>query len=405
MYPCVVCKGRRCKEYFGTDFCPLKAKLRAYVQNKEAAQRIKQEFTSRITSPFIGRNNYPNISAGLVNPLSSSTDLYDSPKKWAENKIPMEQVISMRMNVLNINDNSNVKLLSNENNVQILQHVALARNPANIDVSLKDKPKFFFNVQPGVAPFGGRAIYKKIGEAENIRLEKHAAKAYYDTDLKANEAVLYLAKKSLDEHKITGMLSTGTLGVKERRKLVPTRWSITATDDMLSKDLIEKVRHYDTYDYNLLFRGSYFGNTYYVMVLKRPFSYELFERYMPTNSVEHDVEYNRGRTKYAQETAGGYYAARLAIVEELERRKINGAAIAIRLIGKEYSVPLGVWVVRQAAREAMKSEPLEFENSELMFKYAIAHAKKYLENDVSDLIAVSDLREYFSKQKSINDFF
>jgi hypothetical protein len=37
-------------------------------------------------------------------------------------------------------------------------------------------------------------------------------------------------------------LSIGVLGLKKDKKLVPTRWAITATDDILAKKLLEKVK-------------------------------------------------------------------------------------------------------------------------------------------------------------------
>jgi len=60
-------------------------------------------------------------------------------------------------------------------------------------------------------------------------------KKFYDTDVKAETAIDELHSKGVDNYKIQQSLSTGILGQEENRKLVPTRWSITASDDMISK--------------------------------------------------------------------------------------------------------------------------------------------------------------------------
>ena len=49
--------------------------------------------------------------------------------------------------------------------------------------------------------------------------------------------------------------------------------------------------------------------------------------------------------------------------------KRQGSALALRFITGDYTLPLGVWVTREAARNAMKS-PVEFASKELMLGYA-----------------------------------
>ena len=54
------------------------------------------------------------------------------------------------------------------------------------------------------------------------------------------------------------MLSLGLLGRK--RKLVPTRWSITASDDMIGKELKENVLDKPQVNDYYLFSGGDLGN-------------------------------------------------------------------------------------------------------------------------------------------------
>jgi hypothetical protein len=52
--------------------------------------------------------------------------------------------------------------------------------------------------------------------------------------------------------------------------------------------------------------------------------------------------------------AGAYYSARLAVLEYLESVRRSARVIAVRRVTGEYWAPLGTWVIREAARKAMK---------------------------------------------------
>ena len=110
----------------------------------------------------------------------------------------------------------------------------------------------------------------------------------------------------------------------------------------------------------------------------------------------HDYEEFNGRKNYAYETAGGYYAARLAVLEYLKKNKIQARIIAYRKITPEYLAPLGVWVVREAARKAMNNKIILNDKIELI---------KKLDNECAQvLINKSDLYKKFLAQKSLVQF-
>ena len=52
------------------------------------------------------------------------------------------------------------------------------------------------------------------------------------------------AMRLISTESISGLLSVGVLGLKKNKRLVPTRWSITATDDMLGKHLWKQVQQH-----------------------------------------------------------------------------------------------------------------------------------------------------------------
>ena len=218
-------------------------------------------------------------------------------------------------------------------------------------------------------------------------------------------------KKGFDETFLTRILSIGTLGVKHQRKLVPTRWSITAVDDSLGKNLVDEVKYFKEADYSLFF-GGYMGNYFLIMFFPRVWSYELFEMYLPTsllnmsNEVKYttDYEFFDGRKSYANNCVGGYYASRLAVLEKLKSMKKQATVLVLRFITDEYTTPLGVWVVREAVRKAMNSG--ETFNSEVeMIEYAQRLTSMHFHYNVDNILVKSQVLERCRTQKTLKDFF
>jgi hypothetical protein len=190
-------------------------------------------------------------------------------------------------------------------------------------------------------------------------------------------------------------LSSGAFGIKKSRRIVPTRWSITAVDDSIGKAMIAKIKEYPAIkDYNI-FLGNLFGNYYTIILLPFVFGFELFET-AGNAEFMHDYEEFGGRKSYAYETAGGYYACRLAVLEYLQKNKIQARIIAYRKITPEYLAPLGVWVVREACRKAMNNKVSIGTKKGLIEK---------LDNECAKvLISKSVLFKKFVSQKNLGQF-
>ncbi len=223
-------------------------------------------------------------------------------------------------------------------------------------------------------------------------------------ELKATDAVEQLSNYGFDEYYITKVFSSGSLGIN--KKLVPTRWSITAVDDQLGKAAIKQIKDYNIMDYAAYF-GSHLGNYFLVMVFPENFSYELFELYVPSSGKIFepmtDYESFNGRTNYASSTAGGYYAARLGVVQKLKSMKRQGSCLVIRFITDDYTNPLGVWVVREAVKDAMSNRPVTFSSKELLLKYALIIAKKKYGYDLNRILSVSRILKSLN-QRHLSEF-
>jgi hypothetical protein len=170
------------------------------------------------------------------------------------------------------------------------------------------------------------------------------------------------------EH-IIKLLSAGMLGIKTQRTFVPTRWSITAVDDSVSKELLKKIKQYPEISEIKVFNSDYIGNHYEFILLPDKFSFEVIEAkipgsvWNPVGKVEYfmaDYETYFGRKKYAENVGGAYYSNRLAVCEYLETIKRQASILVLREVRPEYWAPLGVGILREASRKAFQNNPEVF---------------------------------------------
>ena len=379
--------------------CPICAK--AYSQIRIKNRIIKENFSTEGIAPFIGRYGYPSINIGLLAPPEEKDDswLYDAPKYWAVNNFQIPKIIDFRSSL--INSRNKIDVRSKNKFLELNQEISMASSPVDVDINLKAKPHFRISYDNYMAPTGPYAELKKAKLTENPKIHTKVQKVHYDTDLKANDALIYLYENKFDENFLSRILSVGSLGIGKNRKLVPTRWSITATDDTLGKNLIKKIKNYNEINYSAFF-GNYLGNYYLILCFPEVWSYELFEMAVSNpNNFMTDYEQYEGRKYYADNTAGGYYTVRLAALERLNEMKKQGSVLALRFITGDYTLPLGVWVTREAARKSMNSKPLEFSSKELMIEYARKLVKKKYNFDLDNILNQSMLLKNIKQQSKL----
>ncbi|MFC1753894.1 hypothetical protein ACFL96_10985 [Thermoproteota archaeon] len=392
---CIKCKGRHS---CGRPFCPITAKIHS---QKRLNIDAKQEYSGETPNVFIGRYGYPDINVGLLN--TEQYNNHDDPLLWSKEDYQIQQIVDLRTQLINSSFKANIKKFD-DRFLEMSQEVSMAEKPVDVEVKLNKKPFFKLNLNQDAAPHGPNVRLEKAELTENPKIPTKVDKVVSDTDMKAADAIKYLYKKDTDEHYLTKIISLGNLGLKRNRKLVPTRWSITAIDDTVGKQVLEEIKQFKPYDYAAYF-GGHLGNYYLILFFPEAWSYELFETVVGENSsFATDFEPYEGRKYYADNTAGGYYASRLAITEHLKSIKRQGSVLALRFITKEYWAPLGVWVVRNATRKSLESKPITFGSKELMMKYAKAFIQKKFGFDLDILLRQSKLLKELKEQKRLVQF-
>ncbi|HDP73845.1 MAG TPA: hypothetical protein ENN46_02710 [Candidatus Woesearchaeota archaeon] len=397
---CVFCKGRL---YCGRKACPITVKMQAKIKSQSL---LKKDFFGKSPSIFVGRFGYPDVSVGFLS--AEDYNKHDEPIEWSRENAPISKVIQLRSELVNSRLRMNIKESIKRTKInEAREEVALARKPVDVEISLKKIPNFSMSFNDTITPFGPSARLEKIDIAQNPKIPYKVEKAIAD-ETKASDAIASLRKK-YDVYYLTKVLSSGSLGRVASRKLVPTRWAITATDDIYGKDIAKNLVKYRHIEENNCFFGMDYGNFFMVLMLPGQVSYELFEVPVPQakKSLLFGTNYESifGRKEYATETAGGYYASRLSVFEKLEEMKRQASVIVVRLITKDYWAPLGVWVVRETVKKVFESKPVKFSEQTLMALFAVKYAKKHFSTDISQVFDNSRILREAKSQKKLTELF
>ena len=347
-------------------------------------------------SVFVGSYGYPKVSVGpMVPPMHGDTTLLDSPELWVGKSL--EEIVNFRLSL--IRGIKNIPI--NEPNgryIENLHEVAMSSRPIDSELQFYKNPKPVASIDGESAPFGpvGEVTSAKFSSTSS---DKSIQRAYYDHDLKAQDAVVSLYNRGIEISKIQKCFSVGMFGKK--RKLVPTKWSITATDSIIAESLVSEILEFDLIDSCRVFSHDHLGNLFSVVLFPHRWLFENQEAWHTGNGIGFgsDIEDAKG-IDHPPVTAGAFFAAKLGVAEYLLEKKCQASALVLREIRPEYAVPVGVWQIREAIRSAMKNEPYIAEN----FDDGITFAAKRMSVSKSEWLSKGNMLNML-KQKSISDFF
>ena len=348
---CITCKGRG---LCGRPVCPILRRL----EETAALPRIGRSLEG-MSPPevFVGRHGYPLVRAGPMVPAGGTL----TPPSLA---MDIGEIIAARSALVRSESKIVIKEAEAPGRLlEAMQQIALSSAPVGTEVSFYRPPQGRLQFDGVLSPSGPSGEMKGMQITTNPLIPRKVDQMVEDRDAVAATAVGELYTCGIGTDHISRMLSLGLLG--KRRKLVPTRWSITASDDMIGKLLKETVLNQPQVNDYYLFSGEDLGNHFEILLLPRPFSFELVEIWMARSVwaeegfIGGDREDARPKKQYSS-LAGGYYAARLAVLEHLAGQGRQAGVLAVREISEAYWAPLGVWVVREVARAAMRSPPARF---------------------------------------------
>jgi hypothetical protein len=313
------------------------------------------------------------------------------------------QIIERRAAMVRGKRQGNVKAQSRM--LEEAQLATMSIKPIDSESRFLRTPSFSFEFDDIAQPIGASAPIERFRVAENPVIPKKVDEAV-EEGLPAKEAVQELFLEGLDVHYLSKLLSAGILGKKGERKLVPTKWAITAADDIAASRLLESVRDCSEIEEVLVYSNTYLDNHFEILLLPGRWEYEQFEAALAGQgktaaeggkpSISEEYEPFFGRSDYAERQGGGYYAARFAVAEALYKMGKQACAVVFREIGPSYDIPVGVWEVRENVRHAFMKQPQKFESKAealaCLAKKLSVPIKEYIKR--SRVLAQSRLCEY-----------
>ncbi|MFO8020080.1 MAG: Nre family DNA repair protein [Promethearchaeia archaeon] len=433
---CLRCKGAR--HLCGKETCPIL--LKSSIMKKVVPFEIgKTERNVELFGPsppgfFVGRYNYPRVNIGPLVPFdkkklntsinSPDAHVLDAPELWYGKK--MQEIISYRSSMVRNNFKMNVKIqqpklkttpsLKEQRFLERSQLLSMAARPVDTETKLR-KMRFAMTMDNHSLPLGPIGQTKKLRIVENVKVHPKVDYCVSDTDLNAQKAIsdhLYL-DGNVPLSIIQRVFSAGLLGEKKRRKLVPTRWSITAIDSVISKKLIEEIKKFPEINDYRMFEATFLDNHFKILLFPGKFLYEMNEVWAPnslwnrnirgvqqqsTPQIMTDYEFYRGRKSYASNITGAYYAARKSVCEYLYRIRRQARVLIFREVSGGYVVPLGVWVIRETVKNALKKEPEKFDN----FETSLNHMADGLMIKLKYWKHSSEIINFIQEQKTLDDF-
>jgi DNA repair protein NreA len=400
---CARCKGRG---YCGQP-CQILSKI------KQFFPKTKLHFSG--SSPpevFVGREGYPFVNTGVLAPQEyGQTEEMSMPEIWYEKNLSIQDILNYRSQLIYSRFKSKVSDARQQKKfLSTMQEISIASKSVSTEIFLQKPVRVHALIDKHVPIIGNPAPLKDIRLEENPHVEKKVDYLIYDTDVKSTVSMKELYNSNIPISNIIKILSAGMLGLKKNRKLVPTRWSVTATDDTLSKFLLSKIRYYQEIGEILLFNAEYVGNHYEFLLLPDKFSFEVIEAKMSGSVwnpfsqdtvVMQDYESFSGRKNYANNVTGAYYSNRIALCEYLEKIKHQASCLVMRECKPEYYAPLGVGILREASRDAFSKQPETFNTID----EALQQAQKRMKLPVEFFRQKSWLLKNQGKQTRLSKWF
>jgi hypothetical protein len=332
------------------------------------------------------------------------------PEAWHANNYDIEKILGLRSRLVYARFKSRIKHDKGKF-LGTMKEIAMAKKHVDAEVFLKKTPKPRLEIESGANLIGNPAPLQKVRLESNPKVDKKVDYLVSDTDAKSVIAIKEMYGGSVEVSNIIKVLSAGLLGLGINRKLVPTRWAITATDDTISRVLLDKIRFFPEISEFMLFHAEYLGNHYEILLMPDKFAFEVLEAKMPGSVwnpnqksklfIAQDYEGFHGRKKYADNVTGAYYANLLALSEYLTKVKRQACCLVMRECRPEYYAPCGVGILREASRQAFKNKPERFAT----IKEALQTAQKRLRLPVSIFTEKSWLVKEFGRQTRLNKYF
>ncbi len=403
---CARCKGY--KRLCGLPTCPILERFRVHAG---VAPRVQEGRVEGDTPPsiLVGEAGYPRVPLLYHIPPGvhgEEARRHDDPKRWAAERLPLRDILRYRSGMVAGVSRFDARRPERLYELE-LSLAAVSEKPVDSEASLEKPPVPTLRFDGILAPQGPSAPARSIRVASNPKPPRLLEKRIWD-DARSSDVLVELYMAGVDVYTLTPALSLGLLGRLRSRRLVPTRWAITAVDSTIASWLLHRVRSYDTIDSYEVYHGGHLGNYFTVILAPGSYEAELIEVWHPltpwTRDAKQPIVYHIRETPSLKTNImdGGYEAVRIAVAEHLYRRRRQAKAIIVREITREYYAPVGNWHIRETMRRILSGPPLA--RSDTLEQALSEAAKKLRSREAREALLKASLTRKARSQLSLDRF-
>lgn len=172
------------------------------------------EYRGDTNSVFVGNNNYPNVSTGILSPIDdSSPESLNVDSSWYNQQLDINQILGRRLSLINSkNQESNSDVYDVwDGYTGVQREIAMADSPTDVNIKYRSVPNMSIDTDDVASPTGPQAKARDANLNENPSIPVHIKKTLEDDDWKSTGAMKYLYNKEYDVYKINQILSTPSI--------------------------------------------------------------------------------------------------------------------------------------------------------------------------------------------------
>jgi hypothetical protein len=372
--------------------------IKAYQQTLKPTKEI-EGFGS---APIVGEKNYPFLQIHNSSNEDKSNNFMNSGEIVKQGYKDIFHIKAK--NILGSTQNTHIRHTTDRINNEIID-IYKSKKAIEFNSTFEKELKFDKVLTNKIAGImGSKNELEQLQATENTTTSKQIEK-YSTNDAKAKEACIKLYEQGKNEQQIIHLLALGVFGVNINKKLVPSKWAITAYDKMIEEHLHKQILKYKPINQYEVYYYQNKSDTHVNILLPDHYTGTHTEDWANSYSDEwngfNTDSFNNVNKLPTPEAlnAGGYYATKIALNEHLQNRKKQASAIMIRRI-RDYDVPLGVVFVRECVRESFKNQVFKTSSFEELNEFIKTkypdHHKHFLNSKV-----LSEQK----KQTKLNKFF
>ncbi len=310
---------------------------------------------------IVGEKGYPRVNLYIMAPpgvKGYEARSFDDPEGWASKGLSLPEVLRFRLGLVGARIAVDAKSGFEKLYESEVGLAPISEEPVDLEARLASAPQPPKSQNPVLGVMGPSAPAAKVSVTGSPKIPSPLEKAMWD-DEPASDSLPRLYRSGVSVYTLQRALSLGLLGRIRRRRLVPTRWAIAAVYQALSRSHREALRDAKQISEMEVYFGEYLGNRFLIVLMPGAGRGEWIEVWIRQGGEKPAVyklfENARG---YMDSWDGGYTAARQAVLEHLESRRVKADFLIVREVLPTYFTSMGSWVIRETVKKALNNGPV-----------------------------------------------